>query len=276
VVVVVDEVVVGADVVVVVVVVVGADVVVVDEVVVVVCGGGGVVPGAEVVAGTGGGEGIVVVAPAPPLHAETTRPPATARAIHFLMTGERMGAVPLPAWSELVSGSHPRPTRKLRTQVEMLDDSSFRHLVPGGTGEHPHDLELVAIRVGAVDALRCSVRRLTSEGTGVADRGAECGELVDGVHLPGEVAQARLALYRTRASHSEGEQPEVVVVARIGRRQERGIHPLHGGHHGEAQYLGVELQGAVEIGHEQHRVIEPTDPRRHGQISIAFAGVIFS
>jgi P-type Cu2+ transporter len=56
------------------------------------------------------------------------------------------------------------------------------------TGEsHPHHLELVAVRVGAVDAFRGAVTGLAGEGAGIDEVLTGLRELVDGVDLPGEV-----------------------------------------------------------------------------------------
>jgi hypothetical protein len=52
-------------------------------------------------------------------------------------------------------------------------------------GEHPHQFELVAVRICAVDALGGAVAGFAGVGTGIEEHLAGGGELVDGVELPG-------------------------------------------------------------------------------------------
>ncbi len=62
----------------------------------------------------------------------------------------------------------------------------------------------------------------------------------------------------------EAEQPEVVMVGRVGQPQERGIHSRLATEDGEAQDVDVERERLVEIRDEENRVIEAADAR-HGR-----------
>ena len=105
--------------------------------------------------------------------------------------------------------------------------AAFSYGTPLVAGEHPHELELVAVGVGAVEALGGAVAGLAGVGAGVEQRLAGGGELVDGVELPGEVVEADGAAALGAAGGADAEQAEVVVVARsgaaAGTRRWRGV-----------------------------------------------------
>ena len=58
------------------------------------------------------------------------------------------------------------------------------------------------------------------------------------------------------ARRADAEQAEVVVVARAGQPQERGVGAGFAGDDLHAEHVGVEALGAVEVGDEQHGVVE--------------------
>ena len=58
------------------------------------------------------------------------------------------------------------------------------------------------------------------------------------------------------AGGADAEQAEVVVVARAGQPQERGVGARFAGDDVHAEDVGVEAQRPVEVGDEQHRVVE--------------------
>ena len=91
---------------------------------------------------------------------------------------------------ELGGGAHARPAGDVGLEVEALDGGRVLELAPARAGEHPHDLELVAVGVLPVDALRRAVARLAAVGAEADQRGAGLDELVDGVELPGQVVEA--------------------------------------------------------------------------------------
>ena len=55
---------------------------------------------------------------------------------------------------------------------------------------------------------------------------------------------------------ADAEQAEVVVVARAGQPQERGVGPGFAGDDLHAEHVGVEAHRPVEVGDEQHGVVE--------------------
>ena len=122
--------------------------------------------------------------------------------------------------------------------------------------EHPHELELVAVGVGAVDALGRAVTRLAGVGVSVEERSAGVGELVDGVELPGEVVEADRAASPGFVGGADAEQAEVVVVLGAGQSQERCVGAWFAGDDIHAEDVGVEAHRAVEVGDEQDGVIE--------------------
>lgn len=58
----------------------------------------------------------------------------------------------------------------------------------------------------------------------------------------------------------DAEQPEVVVVSGAGQPQEGTVETWFAGDEFHAEHLGVEAHRAVEVGDEEHRVVE-TDGR---------------
>ena len=164
--------------------------------------------------------------------AVTARPPGRARR----RCGRRPSGVPRRA------GRGARPVPRLE-------------LAPAGLGQHPHHLELVAVRVAAVDALGGAVAGLP--GVGVEVRQGEPGllELLDGVDLPRQVVQPQGAVRAGRLL-ADPEQPEVVVVPGPGQPQEGGVRAGLARHHRHVEGLLVERDAALQVGHEQHGVVE--------------------
>src|SRR3954454_14587629 len=85
--------------------------------------------------------------------------------------------------------SHAAPPADLRTHVEGVHRGRVLVLAPRLARDHPHDLELVAVRVDAVDALGRAMARFTGVGAGLHEGLASLLQLVDRVDLPGEVVQ---------------------------------------------------------------------------------------
>ncbi len=90
-------------------------------------------------------------------------------------------------------------------------------------GQHPHQFELVAVGIGAVDALGGAVAGFAGVGAGVEQGLAGGGELVDGVELPGQVVEADATASLGSAGGADAEQAEVVVVARAGSRRNAAL-----------------------------------------------------
>src|SRR5215207_6032601 len=114
----------------------------------------------------------------------------------------------------------------LALQVERADPlARLDSLLVEPVGRHqPDDLELDSVRVVPVQALRRPVVGGPDEGTGRRQRGRRPVELLERVDLPGEVVQAHRAApcgAGPAAGRAGLEEPEVVVVGRPGRPQER-------------------------------------------------------
>jgi hypothetical protein len=105
----------------------------------------------------------------------------------------------------------------------MIDRRSVLIGAPFVAREHPHELELVPVGIGAVDALGGAVARLSGVGVGVEERGAGGSELVDGVELPGEVVEADGALSPWSVASPDTEETEVVVVPERGSRKNAAL-----------------------------------------------------
>ena len=88
----------------------------------------------------------------------------------------------------------------------------FGVLAPRLARHAPHDLELVAVGVGAVERLAHAVVGGAPEGPGRGQDSAAARQVLDGRDLPGEVVQPDRAARRARRVRSDGEQAEVVVV----------------------------------------------------------------
>jgi hypothetical protein len=85
-------------------------------------------------------------------------------------------------------------------------------LAPGPAGEQPHDLELVAVGVGTVDALCRTVEGFPREGAGFDQPGANRGEILDRRHLPRQVARPDPAAPARRGIGTQPDETEIVVV----------------------------------------------------------------
>src|SRR5688500_17873420 len=68
---------------------------------------------------------------------------------------------------ELGGGTDAAPACDLVYEVEALDGRAVLVVAPAGLGQHPHDLELVAVWVLGVEALGGAVAGLTGEGAEV-------------------------------------------------------------------------------------------------------------
>jgi hypothetical protein len=106
----------------------------------------------------------------------------------------------------------------LGREVETVHGCGVLVPSPGGARKHPHDLELVAVWIAAVDALGGAVAGLAGVGVEVRQGQAALLQFVDGVDLPGEVVEAQRAP-RPGWLRADAEQAQVVVVARPGSRR---------------------------------------------------------
>ena len=167
-----------------------------------------------------------------------------------------MTATSSVARRDLAGGADAGPAGDLAGEVEVVDRGGVLVGAPLGAGEHPHQLELVAVGVGAVEALGGAVAGLAGVGAGVEQRLAGGGELVDRVELPGQVVEADGTAALGAAGGADAEQAEVVVVARAGQAQEGGVGPGFAGDDVHAEDVGVEGQRPVEVGDEQDGVVE--------------------
>src|SRR5207244_3772546 len=132
-------------------------------------------------------------------------------------------------------------------------------------------LELDAVGVLGVEALRRPVVAGADEGAGASQLTGDALELVEGVDLPRQVVQTDAARSRLIA---DAEQPEVVVVGGTGRLHEDGAGPAIGtdGHPPEAEDVLVPLGAALGIAHVEDGVVQALD--RHGPSNIVAAATI--
>jgi hypothetical protein len=112
-------------------------------------------------------------------------------------------------------------------------------------GRHePGDLELDAVGVPPVQALRGAVVAGPGQRAALGQAGLQPLELGEGVDLPGEVVEAHRGASRGRRAggRTDLEQPEVVVVGRPRGLQERGPREPLRGHvdAAEVEHVGVE------------------------------------
>ena len=82
-------------------------------------------------------------------------------------------------------------------------DALVLELAPRLARDAPHDLELVAVGVGAVERLRHAVVRRAAERARLRQDLRGAGEVVDGRDLPGEVVQPGAARRRGASGPTE-------------------------------------------------------------------------
>src|SRR5262249_49080136 len=81
------------------------------------------------------------------------------------------------------------PAGELGVAVERLDGCAMLVLPPVLAGDHPHDFDLVAVGVLAVQRLRGAVVALTDERAEARQRVPSLGQVVDRRDLPREVVE---------------------------------------------------------------------------------------
>ena len=147
------------------------------------------------------------------------------------------------------------PLPDLTVEVQWEDNGVLLEAAPRLAGEEPHHLELVAVRVLAVERLRRPVVRRTGECIKVREGGGDVPEVLDVFDLPGEVVEPRGAPRRGGCLRADREEAQVVVViAALGA--EEGSEARHPRHFREAEGLAVELDGPVEVADVEDGVIE--------------------
>src|SRR5689334_18413490 len=114
------------------------------------------------------------------------------------------------------------PALEFGIDVEGHDRAVLLVLAPRLARDAPHDLELVAVGILAVERLRDAVVRGASERARRGEHLRGIGQVLDGRDLPREVVEARRAARRARRRVAHREQPEVVVVVTAGRAHEHG------------------------------------------------------
>lgn len=149
------------------------------------------------------------------------------------------------SWADsdgLSGGANATPTSDLGIEVEEVDRSSVLIRSPLVPGQHPHQLELVAIGVHAVDALVCPVAGLAGVSPNL-DQNLTCGgELVDRVELLGQVVKTNRSSPLRTPGRADTEKAEVVVVARSRKPKERGVGAWFEGDDLHAEHVGVEVR----------------------------------
>jgi len=80
------------------------------------------------------------------------------------------------------------------------------------------------------------------------------------------VVETDTAVASGERSRAQPEQAEVVVVARTGQPHEHGVGARLTSRGDHAEHLGVEPLGAVEVGDEQHGMVETDRRDWHGNL----------
>jgi len=91
---------------------------------------------------------------------------------------------------DLSGCSNAAPSTHVTSEIEKVDRRGVLVRPPFVSRKHPHQLEFVAVRVGAIDALRRTMTRFAGVCVRVDQSTAGRGEFIDRVELPGEVVQA--------------------------------------------------------------------------------------
>ena len=155
------------------------------------------------------------------------------------------------------------PARDRGVQVEREDHLAVGRL--GGPvlrGHPPHDLELDAARVLGVQRLGHPVVALPHQRAGRQQLLPRLGQVRQRADLPGQVVQAGVVRAIGRASGTDLEEAEIVVVGRPRGAQERGLagdlHPDL-----EAERGPVEVDGPLKTVHVQDGVVQAPDGHRN-------------
>jgi hypothetical protein len=101
-------------------------------------------------------------------------------------------------------------------QVEGQDDTPVGVLAPRAGRHGPHDLELVAVGVAAIERLADHVVRGARQGPDLAQRVGHAGQLLHRVDLPREVVETDGPAHRPGRVRADLEEAQVVVVAAHG------------------------------------------------------------
>ncbi len=109
---------------------------------------------------------------------------------------------------------------------------------------------------------------LAGDRAGFGEYGACGDEFIDRVDLPCEVIETDGAASFRSTGGADAEEPEIVVVARAGKPEERGVGPRLPGDDLHAEDRGVELHRAVDVGDEQHGVVEANGGEGHGAVPL--------
>src|SRR5258706_12511104 len=152
---------------------------------------------------------------------------------------------------------------ELRLEVERQDRALVFGVAPCFTRNGPHDLELVAVRVAAVERLRDDVVARPAEGAGFLESLPGGGEILDRRDLPGEVIQPDRAAGGPRRVGTDGEEPEIVVVRGERRPHEDGL-PVHlAADDLEPEDPTVELGRPRRVADEEDGVVQAGDWDAH-------------
>src|SRR4029453_8667584 len=125
-------------------------------------------------------------------------------------------------------------------------------------------LELDAVGVLGVEALRRAVIAGPDQRALLPQPGGEVAQVVERVDLPSEVVEphAGAPRARRRRGFADGEQPEVVVVGRARGLEEHGPGELRRAdrHPAEAEDVLIESRRALGVPDVQHGMVQAVDP----------------
>ena len=154
------------------------------------------------------------------------------------------------------------PNRASSASRSSACDARHRraHLGQSVRRDDPAHLELQAVGVLRVEGLGRRVVGLPDQRAHRLEDLTHVAELGQRLHLPGEVVEARCVRRGLGRVGTDREEAEVVVVRRTRGAQEGRRRLLVQDR--EAERLPVEVDGACDVAHVEHRVVEPSD--RHG------------
>src|SRR3990172_5810818 len=116
---------------------------------------------------------------------------------------------PVPASSRAGGGGRRGPEAgDLALDVERPYDTATLVLAPCLARHGPHDLELVAVGVAAVERLRNAVVAGAGERSGRRQLGGRGGQRLDRADLPGQVVEAGRAARRAGRGRADREETE--------------------------------------------------------------------
>ena len=137
----------------------------------------------------------------------------------------------------------------------------FCELTPRRCWDTPHDLKLIAVWIGAVEALADAVITRPSQRAELSECLRRGSKITDRAHLPGQVVEPGAPTWRARSIWANLKESKIVMVLR-GRaaHEDRLPGELLTRNH-EAERLRIEFRRPLCATHVEDGVIQSRDTK---------------